>query len=791
MTMDRRQFLSLATAQLASEMHGRLWPSRADGTAERSVLVEDRVDLGKFLARHDLIWDRMPKKWGEAPFFGNGHFALSMQAENESGIIRFSVDHTDVYDRRDASWGTVSYSRSRYHVGDFLLKLQGQVVKTNLRLRLEQACLEGSIATTAGVLELRAYVHAMRDFAVVEMNLKEGEESPSWTWRPGEPSSSRPPIRTEEEERSYEALYGHPAKLWVPNPQGTERVEEDMQVYVQELLAGGGYSTAWKIEPTTGRGQRLVVSTAMSWPELTSPGRAVEVVRRATSARAQEDEADHARWWRQYYEKSFLTLPDGELEGFYWIQMYKYGCAAPKDMGIIDTHGPWLQPTSWPYITWNLNSQISYWGLQPSNRLELAESLFRALDHYRETLHTNVRPVKFQRDSAVLGHCSQQDLIAPLDGDVRYELEWGNLLWICHNYWLQFRFTMDDQLLDGRLFPLLRDAVAFYLHSILRGEDGWLHLPPTYSPETSTTRDCNYDLALLRWGAETLLVISSRLGVDDPDAAQWREISKKLVPYPTDEHGYRVGADLTAQAHRHFSHLLMIYPLHLVTWDDLGARALIRTSVDYWLSASASEKAQTGFTLAVGASMRATMGDGDGGLRLLEQLLDSGDGRHKIMPNTMYAESGQNIESPLAASQAIHDMVLQSWGGVLRIFPAIPVAWKQLTFRDLRAEGAFLVSSRREGGRTRWVWIRSLAGERCVVDCDLPALAECRTERGRRLIRKSEDGRFEIPLQKGEEVLLQPVGNRKTAKVEACRLPAEETNFFGVHGERDGKNRSS
>jgi hypothetical protein len=56
------------------------------------------------------------------------------------------------------------------------------------------------------------------------------------------------------------------------------------------------------------------------------------------------------------------------------------------------------------------------------------------------------------------------------------------------------------------------------------------------------------------------------------------------------------------------------------------------------------------------------------------------------------------------------------------------------------------------------------------------------------LVRKSQDGRFEIPVQKGEEVLLRPVGSRTQAIVEACPLPSDETNFFGVHGQRRGIN---
>ena len=45
-------------------------------------------------------------------------------------------------------------------------------------------------------------------------------------------------------------------------------------------------------------------------------------------------------------------------------------------------------------------------------------------------------------------------------------------------------------------------------------------------------------------------------------------------------------------------------------------------------------------------------------------------------------------------------MLLQSWGGKLRIFPAVPEQWKDAAFDRLRAEGGFTVSARRVAGKT-------------------------------------------------------------------------------------------
>ncbi|MEV8350723.1 glycoside hydrolase family 95-like protein [Streptomyces niveus] len=56
-------------------------------------------------------------------------------------------------------------------------------------------------------------------------------------------------------------------------------------------------------------------------------------------------------------------------------------------------------------------------------------------------------------------------------------------------------------------------------------------------------------------------------------------------------------------------------------------------------------------------------------------------------------------------------MLVQSWGDTVRVFPAVPGAWQDAQIHNLRAQGAFMVSARRDGGRTEYVRVRSLASE--------------------------------------------------------------------------------
>nr|MBC8403771.1 hypothetical protein [Planctomycetota bacterium] len=63
------------------------------------------------------------------------------------------------------------------------------------------------------------------------------------------------------------------------------------------------------------------------------------------------------------------------------------------------------------------------------------------------------------------------------------------------------------------------------------------------------------------------------------------------------------------------------------------------------------------------------------------------------------------LEGNFLAMQAVHEMLLQSWGEWVQVFPAVSSDWQDLEFSELRAEGGFVVSARRQNGRTVWVQV--------------------------------------------------------------------------------------
>ncbi len=68
------------------------------------------------------------------------------------------------------------------------------------------------------------------------------------------------------------------------------------------------------------------------------------------------------------------------------------------------------------------------------------------------------------------------------------------------------------------------------------------------------------------------------------------------------------------------------------------------------------------------------------------------------------------LEGNFAAAAGLQEMLLQSYSGTVRLFPAVPESWRDVSFKGLRAEGAFVVSAVRREGLIRSVEIAAEAG---------------------------------------------------------------------------------
>ncbi len=103
--------------------------------------------------------------------------------------------------------------------------------------------------------------------------------------------------------------------------------------------------------------------------------------------------ASHESWWRNYWEKSSVSVPNAVVERQWYLDTYKFGAASRHGSPPITLQGPWtadngrLPPWKGDYHH-ALNTKLSYWPCYSENRseegLNFLELLWDTRDNCRD-----------------------------------------------------------------------------------------------------------------------------------------------------------------------------------------------------------------------------------------------------------------------------------------------------------------------------------------------------------------------------------------------------------------------
>ncbi|MDL2256260.1 hypothetical protein LJC38_06720, partial [Parabacteroides sp. OttesenSCG-928-K15] len=620
--------------------------------------VVDRIDWKEFLSRHDLVWDQMPVDYFEAPFVGNGLLgALLYKPDNNP--LRLDIGSMDVVEHRKNKEISSVVNNGRLPVGFFELATSYKIRKTTGRLDLYNAETSFSLETDSGYkIDLKLKVLREVDVIVLEYT-RSPELNCYWIFRPLPSSVPRLPVK---------------GGAWL-NPPAEENIKNGVRVVTQKRDAGGSYSTAWKEIPLGGNRYRLLITIQDTYPDDMSSQKAVDIINQYQKKEEfTQQQEQHKMWWNAYYKASFISIPHPQMESLYWGLQYKLGSMIRKGGPICDLMGPWYKETRWPGVWLNLNTQMLFSSLHISNQLELISNLTDFV-FSNEQKFINSIPEQYRHNAAGIPRCIGKDLIDDVLGMPNAEYpERSNFLYLMYHMWEHYRVTMDDHYLKEQYYPLLKRAVNFLINVLEEDEKGLLHTPKSHSPEAISDVDTNYDLASLRWGCQTLLTIDKRLQTNDKERKIWTDVLKRLVPYPTDENGYRASVNYGPPLrHRHWCHLFQIYPYYNVNFDQLENRDLILRSIRYWGDPTIPNT----WTQAAISSMYSSVQDGNSALMHMNLALKTSN----LSKNFMHSE-GKNpcSETYGGLSRMLLDMLIQSWGGKIRIFPGVSEEWQESVF---------------------------------------------------------------------------------------------------------------
>lgn len=472
--------------------------------------------------------------------------------------------------------------------------------------------------------------------------------------------------------------------------------------------------------------------------------------------------------------------------------------------------GPWSEDDNMDaYCSndyhWNLEQEMQLWPVYASNRLDYAMPMYDMIDRCRPSLREFCKKF-FGREGEFLAHCTDLDckpLLCNVDN-----FEFNGLPWVCFQYWQHYLYSMDEDFLRDRAYPLMREALRPLMDELKEGEDGYLHLPWSSSPEYHSPQetyrwvrhempdwtnrfgpDATIDLSLIKFLCKALIQTTEILGVTDEEQPRWQHTLEYLTPYPMDEFGglaVRAGLPLTT-SHRHQSHLFPIYPLHEMTMDtdaETIERCLTVLGIygrGEWVGWSFPWVALLGAYGGRTAMARNIMLDYAD--RYVTESTMHYQGPQKGCDVSLYYPGGNfalTVEAGFGAIAALQDLALQSVGGIVRIFENTPPAWADLALWNMRTEGAFLVSAVREMYITKFVHVKAEHGGTFVLRSDFGADVVHMEQNGETVDIPVMDGAITVDMAKGDELLFWAGDTRPEIEVRPLPGITSDYNFYGV-----------
>lgn len=427
--------------------------------------------------------------------------------------------------------------------------------------------------------------------------------------------------------------------------------------------------------------------------------------------------SEHKKWWDKFWNESYIELTDKYFEKKWYITNYLLGSCSRENFAPMPLQGVWtadngqLPPWKGDYH-FDLNIQLCYLSYLKANHLSCGKSYIDFLLNREEKAEEFAH--KFY---AAEGLClpSVMDINGnALGGWAMYSLSPTNQAWLCHGIKEYCDYSCDTDLLKSKVYPYMKKYGDFLLSIMKRDKDGKFVLPLSSSPETHDNRlsawlkpNSNYDNSMIICHFKNLLEICEKLNIQN-DKEKWQNVLNHLQNLFVDTDNVLMLSSNERQkhSHRHFSHLISIYPLDLLQYDK--NKNIIDASVADLEKLGTKE--YCGYSFAWLAALQAIQRRGNDAANTLKIFWND-----FCLPNTFhvngdYKKTGKSVlnyrlfslEGNFCAADALQNMLMQCKEDTVELFPAIPDDWSDISF-DLLAAGNIRVKAVMKGGKLQTV----------------------------------------------------------------------------------------
>ncbi|MGM9479434.1 glycosyl hydrolase family 95 catalytic domain-containing protein [Pedobacter sp. GSP4] len=738
------------------------------------LLCFSTVCCAQSLKNYNLSFPKLANKWDEAMPLGNGMLGVLIWEKNSK--LRLSLDRADLWDERkalDISKLTFKWVEEQVHKNNYsaVQKIGDEPYDNSpYPTKLPAAALEFDIAKLGKVVSnqldietalntvkfedgtvFNCYIHAteQRGYFGLE-NLKSTDLLPALivhNYNNGQ---------TENGDNSHSGAglqklgYG----------KGTVTKTANSVRYHQPTYDGHYFEVLVQWQKMA---NRKIIG---SWTITSDKAASLPVI--SSTAKEPTGWDKHVAWWKDFWGKSSISIPDKLIQKQYYLEMYKLGCVARKGAPAITLQAVWtadngsLPPWKGDFHN-DLNTQLSYWPTYTANHLAEGATFTDWLWKIRP------RNLEYTKQYFGVNGLNVPGVITlngdPMGGWIQYSLSPTVSAWTSQHFYWQWKYGMDEVFLKTRAYPYIHEA-ASYLEHITTLKNGKRTLPLSSSPEYNDNSIkawflnwTNFDLSLAKFLFKAAAEVSKADGKPD-ESKHWLEILGQLPDYEVNETGFTIapGANLTS-SHRHMSQYMAIYPLDLLDVNKEKDKTIIDNSLKRL--EEIGTRAWCGYSFSWMASLYARAYQADKAVKQLEIFASN-----FCSPNSFHLNGDQKggqysgftyrpftLEGNFAFAQGVQELLVQSRNGYIQAFPAVPQSWANASFKNLRTEGAFLVSGIKENGVP--ISVKIYAEKAGLLRIKLPFKTYVVKNLPAGSVKMGNDGIAEIKLKQKQTILFE------------------------------------
>lgn len=467
------------------------------------------------------------------------------------------------------------------------------------------------------------------------------------------------------------------------------------------------------IEPAASYTIWLSCASRLNAPEHDSAAQAkreLEAVKQTGYAAALEE---FKAWWHTFWEQSFVQYSNTDqtadyLENAYYLFTYAIAGGAYANYPFHFINGAYSgmddnDSDHWSHGYWYWNQRDVYNSFFASNHTDMMKTFLNLYIRNQEVLKSETEK-RFGFEGIYVPETMNWDGMASgLSNNTR--TLYSTAAEVAQNLYNVYQYTGDLDYLRDTAYPFMREAARFYVNMLsYNSETGEYYMAESNAHETYyNVQNALTDLAAVRTLFPNTIAAGELLGIGEDAGlyAQLQDILDHLAPYPVSADGSMyLPCDEPVPEPINMENVIneLVWPYSVtgIGYPDQqmainGWKARPFPYANVW---------------APDAIQAARLGLGDEAYAGMIQMLN----QYQNYPNGRTTNDNGEFEYMGVHLSAMNESLLQSYDGVIRVFPAMPADDSLQSRFTLLAKGGFLVSSEYAGGAAKYVGVTSQYG---------------------------------------------------------------------------------